>query len=997
MFIFITTAILLAAVPRTMNYQGKLTNSEGVAYNGDFTMTFKLYNSESGGTELWSETHASVSISKGLFDVRLGEINPIELPFDTTYWLEIEVDGEVLSPRIKLSSVGYAYRAAIADSALNAGGTGVSSLNSLTGDLTLVGEGGITIDTSGSEIFVNLTLESGDCPNIVDLTGGSVTNQYVPTNLQTFSQSMGQFLVLGSEMGCTGGRIYRMTLYTNLTSGSIPDVDVWLDNVYIDDLSAGSIPPTGSPDAANITLSINGDGSVVIDLPHGFLYSGDNILITMRKNSTSGIGALWLGNDTSPSVNARYNESSATFPLPSTANFRPNVKFDFTAPELPDIVTNVNGITDTVNILGGTDISVDTDVPNHTITINYTGTGGGGGFQQLRANGSSWLTDSVTFVEGSNITLSQVGDSITISASGGDNWGSQVVQTTARLTGNGTFGSPLDIAQQGAITGQVLKWNGSTWAPGNDNTGTGGGITDINSQTGPSITITNGFGISVSSGSNTITITHQDMSSQSSVDNSGGTVIQDVNLDWSGHVTGLVSTDLDDRYSTGNGTANYITKWTGTRTLGNSQIYDNGTNVGIGTSSPEYKLHIQNTGGASSAKIGYSSLYTDNRLFFGDGNYVYIGELNADDRLYLRGGSISIDIGGNLGSSGQVLKSNGTTLYWADDETGGGVGEWTDAGNYVYPNENSSIRVYEDNSSYGFYYSGGATYGAYFDGGSYGVYGLYDSNRYGFIGSSSAGVEGHYIAGTPHNYGKLGTNFDGVEGYSEMTNGYGVHGTASGDATVGGFFTGPYGVYASGGTYAGYFDGDVHITGTLSKGAGSFLIDHPDDPLNKTLRHNFVESPENLCLYRGVVSLDSEGKGIVKMPDYFSSLTKENEASVQLTPIKVPFLVSYEWNDNFTAFTVIGKPNESVSYTVYAERDDPTMKILWHPVVEEKGEQSSSHCPKGKLLNPEAYGYGEDMVAEQRKIRLNKTNEMATEITPKIEESEFAPEKEIKK
>ena len=53
-------------------------------------------------------------------------------------------------------------------------------------------------------------------------------------------------------------------------------------------------------------------------------------------------------------------------------------------------------------------------------------------------------------------------------ASGGDNWGSQVVQTTARLSGNGTAGLPLDIAQQGATSGQTLKWNGSSWSPAND-------------------------------------------------------------------------------------------------------------------------------------------------------------------------------------------------------------------------------------------------------------------------------------------------------------------------------------------------------------------------------------------------------------------------------------------------------------------------------------------------------------------------------------------------
>lgn len=46
----------------------------------------------------------------------------------------------------------------------------------------------------------------------------------------------------------------------------------------------------------------------------------------------------------------------------------------------------------------------------------------------------------------------------------------------------------------------------------------------------------------------TITLNHADTSSQASVDNSGGTVIQDVDLDGYGHVTALTSVNLDDRY-----------------------------------------------------------------------------------------------------------------------------------------------------------------------------------------------------------------------------------------------------------------------------------------------------------------------------------------------------------------------------------------------------------------------------------------------------------------
>jgi hypothetical protein len=51
---------------------------------------------------------------------------------------------------------------------------------------------------------------------------------------------------------------------------------------------------------------------------------------------------------------------------------------------------------------------------------------------------------------------------------------------------------------------------------------------------------------------------------------------------------------------TGTGTTNYVSKFTGTGSIGDSLIFDNGTNVGIGTSSPTAKLSIGGVGSALS-------------------------------------------------------------------------------------------------------------------------------------------------------------------------------------------------------------------------------------------------------------------------------------------------------------------------------------------------------------------------------------------------------------
>ncbi|MGC9314998.1 MAG: hypothetical protein ACP5G4_05120, partial [bacterium] len=115
-------AITVFAVPEEMNYQGKLTDPAGVAVEGETEIIFRIYDVASGGTALWTETHPVVEVYNGLFDVRLGSITPLNLPFDEGYYIELEVEGEVLAPRQALNSVGYAFRAGIADSVVGGGG-----------------------------------------------------------------------------------------------------------------------------------------------------------------------------------------------------------------------------------------------------------------------------------------------------------------------------------------------------------------------------------------------------------------------------------------------------------------------------------------------------------------------------------------------------------------------------------------------------------------------------------------------------------------------------------------------------------------------------------------------------------------------------------------------------------------------------------------------------------------------------------------------------------
>ena len=108
-----------AAIPQTLNFQGYLTNTAGTPITGTVAMVLSIYAQESGGSALWTESHSDVVLLSGVYTILLGSITPLGLLFNAPYYLGIQVatDPE-MTPRLPLSSVGYAYRAGMAEQAL---------------------------------------------------------------------------------------------------------------------------------------------------------------------------------------------------------------------------------------------------------------------------------------------------------------------------------------------------------------------------------------------------------------------------------------------------------------------------------------------------------------------------------------------------------------------------------------------------------------------------------------------------------------------------------------------------------------------------------------------------------------------------------------------------------------------------------------------------------------------------------------------------------------
>ena len=154
------------------------------------------------------------------------------------------------------------------------------------------------------------------------------------------------------------------------------------------------------------------------------------------------------------------------------------------------------------------------------------------------------------------------------------------------------------------------------------------------------------------------------------------------------------------------------------------------------------------------------------------------------------------------------------------------------------------------------------------------------------------------------------------------------------------------GVVGQGGWYGVASMGDFTATGVKA-----FTIDHPQDPENKVLRHFSIESNEVLNLYRGVVMLDGSGQATVELPNYFDEIN--TNVSYQLTAIGTPTQPYVLSEVSGNTFEVAGAPNTKVSWTVYADRNDPY--IQQHPESTQV-EVVKTGDRQGKYMDPESYG-----------------------------------------
>ncbi len=203
---------IFAQVPRTISYQGLLTDTSGVPKaNGNYSLTFRLYNVSSGGTALWEESK-SVQTKKGVFSVLLGESTqfPNSLDFNQQYWLGVQLGANSeMTPRTKLASVPYSINSVHSDTAdyvKNAPGGSVSWAL-INNNLYSTNTGGVGIGTNSPQYKLDvlgpIRSSYGSSNDIVVRTTGG-TNSWAKYWLQTPNQSWS----LGTSQNFNGDQFY---------------------------------------------------------------------------------------------------------------------------------------------------------------------------------------------------------------------------------------------------------------------------------------------------------------------------------------------------------------------------------------------------------------------------------------------------------------------------------------------------------------------------------------------------------------------------------------------------------------------------------------------------------------------------------------------------------------------------------------------------------------------------------------------------------------------
>jgi hypothetical protein len=108
--------LLASCMGPQFTYQGVLMDASGNLYSGSVTITYRIFDAETDGTEIYNQSE-TVTVAEGRFDSIVGPstaivgLDPADL--SQPLWIELEIDDgtyvETLEPRQRLYGAPYAF------------------------------------------------------------------------------------------------------------------------------------------------------------------------------------------------------------------------------------------------------------------------------------------------------------------------------------------------------------------------------------------------------------------------------------------------------------------------------------------------------------------------------------------------------------------------------------------------------------------------------------------------------------------------------------------------------------------------------------------------------------------------------------------------------------------------------------------------------------------------------------------------------------------------
>lgn len=252
----------LAAPAREIPFSARLKNFSGdsVVPDATYSLTFSLYTTDSGGTPVWSETQ-SLQVTNGVVSTTLGTVAPIpqSLAFNDLYYLGVKVGTDAeMTPRRKVSAVPLALNSTMLDGrSVGTEANNVLALNA-SGNLSIAGS------LQGGSASITGALSAG-ATSLSSLTVSGAANF-----LGSFS--------LGSSLSVAQGGIFGgpLTIGGNLIPAVTGSYDLGTSsnhfaNAYIDNLITNNASTSGT---ANTSFTINDQATGDADSSLNFYRGG---------------------------------------------------------------------------------------------------------------------------------------------------------------------------------------------------------------------------------------------------------------------------------------------------------------------------------------------------------------------------------------------------------------------------------------------------------------------------------------------------------------------------------------------------------------------------------------------------------------------------------------------------------------------------------------------------------------------------------------------------